>query len=360
MAVNSELNEESLFAHNYLRKRHGCPPLEYDEELAKSSQAFADKLAHSPRLKYYYPTDYGENVAYRVRNRDANLTGIEATLRWYREILNFISGRENQAKCGHFAQVIWKKTKHAGFGMAKSVDGKRAFVVGRYKPRGSRRSYWQEHVPPPTDNQVYVPTSEEMGELLIFGLLTELYKEAMAEKSGEKKSYEDYVKSILYALNTIRVEKKLPPLLFNPTLIKKTRSDLSEKQELDEGDQSSKDDDEQKKILTSKLIDPTRIANLMLRNGQVIRKDITMAGITLVLMPQASTVVTFGEEEVNLSVARLDVLPVECDVDFHGKRCDTLENEAILLVCSLAVNQNEGLKMINGLTLKSWSNTVAR
>lgn len=58
-----------------LRERHGCPPLEYDEELAKSSQAFANKLAHSPRFKYHYPTDYGENVAYRVRSRDANLTG---------------------------------------------------------------------------------------------------------------------------------------------------------------------------------------------------------------------------------------------------------------------------------------------
>ncbi|VDM26664.1 unnamed protein product [Hydatigera taeniaeformis] len=75
MAVNAELNEESLFAHNYLRERHGCPPLEYDEELAKSSQAFANKLANSSRLHYYYPTEYGENVAYRVRSRDANLTG---------------------------------------------------------------------------------------------------------------------------------------------------------------------------------------------------------------------------------------------------------------------------------------------
>ncbi|VDK33632.1 unnamed protein product [Taenia asiatica] len=215
MAVNSELNEESLFAHNYLRERHGCPPLQYDEELAKSSQAFANKLAHSPRLKYYYPTDYGENVAYRVRSRDANLTGIEATLRWYREILNFIFGRENQAKC------------------------------------------------------------------------VELYKEAMAEKSGDKESYEDYVKSILDALNSIRVGKKLPPLLLNP----KTRRDLSKEQEQNEDDQNSQDNDEQTKILRSKLIDPTRIARLMLRNGQVIREDIMMVGITVIPMPQSSTVV---------------------------------------------------------------------
>ncbi|VDM26765.1 unnamed protein product [Hydatigera taeniaeformis] len=107
---------------------------------------------------------------------------------------------------GHFAQVIWKKTRHAGFGMAKSVDGRRAFVVGRYKPRGSRRAYWQEQVPPPTDNKVYIPTSEEM---------VELYKEAMAEKSEDKESCEDYVKRILEALNSIRVEKKLSPLLLH-------------------------------------------------------------------------------------------------------------------------------------------------
>ncbi|EUB58349.1 hypothetical protein EGR_06756 [Echinococcus granulosus] len=266
MAVNTELNEESLFAHNYLRKRHGCPPLEYDEELAKSSQVFADKLAHSPRFRYYYPTDYGENVAYRVSARCAKLSGIDATLRWYREILTYTSGEESQRKYGHFAQVIWKKTKQAGFGMAKSVDGKRVFVVGRYKPRGNRRAYWDEQVPPPTDNTVYVPTSEEMG------------------------NYEAYVKSILDALNSIRRENQLPPLRLNSELIKKRRVDLSGQPGENEDDSNSEDDDKQMKIPRTKLIDPTRIAKLMLKNGQVIRKDITMVGIVTVLMPQSSTV----------------------------------------------------------------------
>ncbi|CDS36624.1 Golgi associated plant patholocus tagsis [Echinococcus multilocularis] len=281
MAVNTELNEESLFAHNYLRKRHGCPPLEYDEDLAKSSQAFADKLAHSPRFRYYYPTDYGENVAYRVSARCAKLSGIDATLRWYREILTYTSGEESQRKYGHFAQVIWKKTKQAGFGMAKSVDGKRVFVVGRYKPRGNRRAYWDEQVPPPTDNTVYVPTSEEM---------VELYKKAMDEKAENQESYEAYVKSILGALNSIRRENQLPPLRLNSELIKKRRVDLSGQPGENEDDSNSEEDDEQMKIPRTKLIDPTRIAKLMLKNGQVIRKDITMVGIVTVLMPQSSTV----------------------------------------------------------------------
>ncbi|KAH9278838.1 Golgi-associated plant pathogenesis-related protein 1 [Echinococcus granulosus] len=249
MAVNTELNEESLFAHNYLRKRHGCPPLEYDEELAKSSQVFADKLAHSPRFRYYYPTDYGENVAYRVSARCAKLSGIDATLRWYREILTYTSGEESQRKYGHFAQVIWKKTKQAGFGMAKSVDGKRVFVVG-----------------------------------------LELYKKAMDEKAENQESYEAYVKSILDALNSIRRENQLPPLRLNSELIKKRRVDLSGQPGENEDDSNWEDDDKQMKIPRTKLIDPTRIAKLMLKNGQVIRKDITMVGIVTVLMPQSSTV----------------------------------------------------------------------
>ncbi|KAL5971789.1 hypothetical protein TSMEX_000454 [Taenia solium] len=113
----------------------------------------------------------------------------------------------------------------------------------------------------------------------------------MAEKSGEKESYEDYVKSILDALNSIRVGKKLPPLLLNPRLIKKTRRDLSKEQDQNKDDQNSKENNEKTKILRSKLIDPTRIARLMLRNGQVIREDIMMVGITVIPMPQSSTVV---------------------------------------------------------------------
>lgn len=53
---------------------------------------------------------------------------------------------------------------------------------------------------------------------------------------------------------------------------------------------------------------------------------------------------TFGE--FNLQIMRLDALLVECEIDFHRERFDILENEAILLMCSLTANQNKGIKLL--------------
>lgn len=46
---------------------------------------------------------------------------------------------------GHFSQVVWKDTKTAGFGRAKSDSGN-FIIVGQYKPAGNVLGHFQENV----------------------------------------------------------------------------------------------------------------------------------------------------------------------------------------------------------------------
>ena len=54
---------------------------------------------------------------------------------------------------GHFTQVVWKASREAGFGKAKTKDGK-CFVVGSYRPAGNLIGSFVENVPPRKDGKI--------------------------------------------------------------------------------------------------------------------------------------------------------------------------------------------------------------
>ena len=60
---------------------------------------------------------------------------------------------------GHFTQVVWKSSREAGFGKAKTKDGK-CFVVGSYRPAGNLIGSFVENVPQRKDGKV--PTKAEL------------------------------------------------------------------------------------------------------------------------------------------------------------------------------------------------------
>ncbi len=63
---------------------------------------------------------------------------------------------------GHFSQVVWKNTKQAGFGVAKTADGHSIYVVGQYKPAGNYVGQWGAQVPKPLNGKIEVPTAAEL------------------------------------------------------------------------------------------------------------------------------------------------------------------------------------------------------
>ncbi|VDL64963.1 unnamed protein product [Hymenolepis diminuta] len=90
------------------------------------------------------------------------ISGRQAALAWYSEISFYNFKKENQINCGHFCQVVWKDTQKAGFGVARSKDGRSIYVVGRYKKPGNYLDYYRDNVPLPLNGKVYVPTDEEL------------------------------------------------------------------------------------------------------------------------------------------------------------------------------------------------------
>ncbi|CAH8824432.1 unnamed protein product [Trichobilharzia szidati] len=168
----NKLNKEAIRAHNDLRALHGCPKIQYDSKLASDAQKWAENLAKKGYLQHSQADGYGENLAFQMSSAGASLRGHEATRNWYDEIKKHDFSGQNQAGTGHFTQVVWKSTKKAGFGAAKSSDGMKIYVVGRYKPAGNVIGRYAENVPrpkkaaPPVDEYNKKYTSESKCSIL--------------------------------------------------------------------------------------------------------------------------------------------------------------------------------------------------
>uniref|UniRef100_A0A095ARE8 Golgi-associated plant pathogenesis-related protein 1 n=1 Tax=Schistosoma haematobium TaxID=6185 RepID=A0A095ARE8_SCHHA len=154
------------YCKSTLRALHGCPKISYDSKLASDSQKWAEHLASTNCMQHSKADGYGENLAFQMSTAGASLNGREATRNWYDEIKQHDFNGQNQPGTGHFTQVIWKSTNKAGFGSAFSKDGKKVYVVGRYKPAGNIIGYYADNVPkpkkapPPRDEFNKIPESK--------------------------------------------------------------------------------------------------------------------------------------------------------------------------------------------------------
>ncbi|KAF8563907.1 hypothetical protein P879_09107 [Paragonimus westermani] len=146
--INKQLNDEAIAAHNAFRSMHGCPHLQFDLNLAISAQKYAEALAAKESLAHSACEDYGENLATFMSSGVVQLSGKEATKLWYDEIKVHDFGGDFSPNSGHFTQLIWKETRNAGFGVAKSSDEHKIFVVGHYKPAGNISGLFRDNVLP--------------------------------------------------------------------------------------------------------------------------------------------------------------------------------------------------------------------
>lgn len=159
----NNFNHECLTAHNTYRVLHQVAPLTFAADLAKQAQAWADKIAKQDNLEHSDSAGkYGENVAMKFISGTFEYTGQQATDQWYSEIRMYdFKGPENQIKCGHFSQVVWKDSKEAGFGIATAKSGKK-YVVGQYRPPANYMNQWHKNVLPTKDGKFRVPSEDEI------------------------------------------------------------------------------------------------------------------------------------------------------------------------------------------------------
>ncbi|KAL5112424.1 Golgi-associated plant pathogenesis-related protein 1 [Taenia crassiceps] len=155
MGIREKLNEECIQAHNKLRALHGCAPLIYDAKLAKQAQKHAEYLIKQNKMEHSKNRDYGENIALKGGTPGFSFTGYDTSHMWYSEIKEYDFKEGNQLKCGHFTQLVWSDTKHAGFGIAKSAKGDKVIIVGQYKPPGNYMGEFKVKVPRPTSGKAW-------------------------------------------------------------------------------------------------------------------------------------------------------------------------------------------------------------
>lgn len=134
--------------HNKYRAKHRVAPLKWSDEIARDSQAWAEKLARARSLQHASKSErkeLGENIA--MFSGKFETAADEATNMWYGEVKNYRFDKPGfQGNTGHFTQVVWKESQEMGMGRAQTADGRLTFVVARYKPAGNMLNHFQENV----------------------------------------------------------------------------------------------------------------------------------------------------------------------------------------------------------------------
>nr|AAT46023.1 pathogenesis-related protein 1 [Brassica rapa subsp. oleifera] len=119
-------------AHNQARQAVGVGPVQWDGTLAAYAQNYADRLRGDCRL-VHSGRPYGENLA----GSSGDLSGVRAVNLWVSEkaSYNYPSNTCNGV-CGHYTQVVWRKSVRIGCGKARCNNGG-TIISCNYDPRGN-------------------------------------------------------------------------------------------------------------------------------------------------------------------------------------------------------------------------------
>jgi hypothetical protein len=153
--LNTEFQNDALFAHNLYRKIHGVPPLSLNFRLSQLALRRATELATADELSVKQNIFDGEQVGENVGSVDGfpSYNGISASQLWYSVVNKFDEEGESSSEGASFTQMVWKSTKQVGFGIAKSKNGK-FFFVAEYFPSGNVRHQYDTNVFQLTDEEI--------------------------------------------------------------------------------------------------------------------------------------------------------------------------------------------------------------
>lgn len=138
----SESQQKILSTHNEARDEVDVPQLKWSKELEQIAQEWADRLKrkntfkHRP-IKGRFGSKKGENIALVGKGKKAE----HAAKLWLAEkkYYNEYSGKCRRKECGHYKQMVWKKTKKVGCGSVQKENGA-TIVVCNYDPPGNYRN----------------------------------------------------------------------------------------------------------------------------------------------------------------------------------------------------------------------------
>ena len=145
LSGNSLNTQQILAAHNVYRIELGMPSLTWSTVLANYAQAWADELVNNRNCQLKHrPQEnndpwnliYGENIF----SGSSGYTIIDAVNDWGSEKKMFDPKSRkcigDWSTCGHYTQLVWRKTTQVGCAIAKCANGT-IIMVCNYNPPGN-------------------------------------------------------------------------------------------------------------------------------------------------------------------------------------------------------------------------------
>ncbi len=130
----SPISQELLDAHNQCRSKVGVPALKWSSQIAIQSQEWADYLSKTGKIEHRGGggSGFGENLA------AGGMSPTGLVNMWCDEQSNYDpqSGQCREGECGHFTQVVWKRTTELGCGLASHPRYEKVLVCN-YNPPGN-------------------------------------------------------------------------------------------------------------------------------------------------------------------------------------------------------------------------------
>lgn len=141
--ITQEDAQEALVFHNNVRKDVSVQPLEWDIDMAKYAQEWADYLANDNDCNIEHRGNIGKNSKNAGENifwgSGMDYTALDASEKWYGEIKSYTYGvlsNQNWYSTGHYTQIVWRNTKKVGIGVSKCSSGA-TIIVANYFPPGN-------------------------------------------------------------------------------------------------------------------------------------------------------------------------------------------------------------------------------
>ena len=125
--------------HNQARAQVGVAPLQWDPELARHAQKWADQLALQGGRLSHSDADEGEGESLALYLPANGERPVHGAMLWYSERGRYHGEVFTDSicqTCGHYTQMVWKNSTKVGFGISLAPNGN-AILVARYREAGN-------------------------------------------------------------------------------------------------------------------------------------------------------------------------------------------------------------------------------